>query len=91
MIENFKELSKKERVETYGGFAWLAAIPLIAGILQTVVSSGIAIYQAIAKKSGSVSYGGSKTITQKYPEEHATSSKVSSKKSSSIASIFTAY
>ncbi|NQZ28982.1 MAG: hypothetical protein HRT98_01210 [Mycoplasmatales bacterium] len=69
MKKEFIPMTKEERIKTYGGFAWLAAIPAIATLVQTVVSSGVAIFQAVHQKSGSVSFGGSKTITQKYSSE----------------------
>ncbi len=90
MKNEFKPLTKKERVETYGGFAWLLALPAIAAITQTVVSCGIAIYQAVKEKSGSVSFGGSKTITQKYPTESKTKY-TSAKTKTTHVTTFSAY
>ncbi len=75
MKKEFIPLTKKERVETYGGFAWLALVPAIVTLTQTLVSSGIAIFQAIKNKTGSVSFGGSKTITQKNPPNTSTTKK----------------
>ncbi len=62
---NFLKMSSKEQANTYGGFAFLALFTAVTSFIQVIVSSSIAIYQAVEKKSGSVSFGGSKTITQK--------------------------
>ncbi|CAM9124515.1 hypothetical protein MYMA111404_02370 [Mycoplasma marinum] len=100
---NFRKMTKEERVNMYGGFSWLSLIPAATSLIQTVVGAGISIYQAVTSKSGSVSFGGSKTIIQKAtPVAKATStSKVASTAPTSgesiherghhIARSFTAY
>ncbi|CAM9142946.1 hypothetical protein [Mycoplasma todarodis] len=91
MKKEFIPMTKEERIKTYGGFAWLAAIPVIATLVQTVVSSGVAIYQAVREKSGSVSFGGSKTITQKYSSDTHNSQQKGTKIKKVNVSSFSAY
>ncbi|TCG10425.1 hypothetical protein [Mycoplasma todarodis] len=91
MKNEFKPLTKEERVEVYGGFAWMAAIPLVISAVQTAVSCGVAIYQAVHQKTGSVSFGGSRTITQKYQASTNNSSQQKTKLHKVNATTFTAY
>ncbi len=91
MEKDFKPMTRRERIETYGGFAWLAALPVIATLVQTVVSSGVAIYQAVSQKTGSVSFGGSKTIAQKFSSETRNSQQKEAKIKKVNISRFSAY
>ncbi len=63
MKNKFKLLSKEERANTYGGFAWMVFLPILISLVQTLVTAGIGIYQAASNKTGSVSMGGVGKIT----------------------------
>ncbi|MCP4337209.1 MAG: hypothetical protein GY679_05180 [Mycoplasma sp.] len=89
MVKNkFVKMTKEEKAETYGGFAVLSLLNTAALLIQTLVGSAIAIYQVVKHKTGSVSFGGSKTITNKEIKASHSSTK---KTHSSSPSFFTAF
>ncbi len=61
----FIKMNEKEQANSYGGFLFVAIVTAVVSVAQLLVTSGLAIYQAVTKKSGSVSFGGSRTITNK--------------------------